>query len=89
MNTVPKPGTTSTDSRLSLWLATIITIIWMFFIFLVAFARKELAIEITSGLTLGLLLALIVVLVAWLLAAFYFIVGNRQPSVADIARPKS
>lgn len=89
MNTVPKPGGSSTDNQISLWLAGILTVIWMSFISLVAFAREALAIEIMSGLTLGLLLALVVVLVVWLLALLYFVLGNRQPSVADASHPQS
>jgi uncharacterized membrane protein (DUF485 family) len=68
----------SREHRLSLTLAAVLTVIWMVFILLVAFAKGLLATSITSGLTLGLLLAFIVVIVVWLLALLYFLVGNRE-----------
>ena len=72
----------SSEHRLSLTLAAALTVIWMVFIVLVAFAKGLLATSITSGLTLGLLLAFIVVIVVWLLALLYFLIGNREAPVA-------
>lgn len=75
-------GRVSRENRISLFLAGTLTVIWMTFIFLVAFAKGLLAIPVASGLTLGLLIAFVAVIVVWLLALLYFILGNRQASPA-------
>jgi uncharacterized membrane protein (DUF485 family) len=72
--------------RIAITLTVAMTVIYIGFILLIAYAKPLLATPITEGLSLGILLGALVIVSAWLLIAVYVRWANRHydPAIAAI-----
>ena len=68
--------------RIAVRLTVAMTIIYVGFILLIAYAKPLLATPITDGLSLGILLGALVILAAWVLIAVYVRWANRHYDTA-------
>jgi uncharacterized membrane protein (DUF485 family) len=64
--------------RIAITLTVAMTVIYISFILLIAYAKPLLATPVTNGLTLGILLGALVIVSAWLLIAVYVRWANRH-----------
>jgi uncharacterized membrane protein (DUF485 family) len=72
--------------RIAITLTIAMTVIYVGFILLIAYAKPLLATPIAPGLSLGILLGALVIVSAWLLIAIYVRWANRHydPALAAI-----
>jgi uncharacterized membrane protein (DUF485 family) len=63
--------------RVSLLLTSLLLVIYFGFLLLVAFAKRLLAIQLTSGLSLALALGALAIVSAWILTGIYVFWANR------------
>jgi uncharacterized membrane protein (DUF485 family) len=71
--------------RIAISLTVAMTVIYVGFILLIAYAKPLLATRVTDGLSLGILLGALVILAAWLLIAVYVRWANRHYDTAVAA----
>jgi uncharacterized membrane protein (DUF485 family) len=76
--------------RIAITLTTAMTVIYIAFILLIAYAKPLLATPLTDGLTLGILLGALVIVSAWVLIAIYVSWANRHydPALAALRRDR-
>jgi len=68
--------------RVSLLLTSLLLVIYFGFLLLVAFAKKLLAMQLTSGLSLALVLGALAIVSAWILTGIYVFWANRYHDAA-------
>ena len=71
--------------RIAITLTVAMTVVYVGFILLIAYAKPLLATPIADGLSLGILLGALVILTAWLLIAVYVRWANRHYDAAVAA----
>jgi uncharacterized membrane protein (DUF485 family) len=74
--------------RIAVSLTAAMTLIYIAFILLIAYAKPLLATPLADGLTLGILLGAVVIVSAWALIAIYVRWANRHydPALAALRR---
>ena len=68
--------------RIAVTLTVAMTVIYVGFILLIAYAKPLLATPVADGLSLGILLGAVVILAAWCLIAIYVRWANRHYDTA-------
>lgn len=68
--------------RIAISLTAAMTVIYVAFVLLIAYAKPLLATRIVPGLSLGILLGVLVILAAWLLILVYVRWANRHYDTA-------
>ena len=74
--------------RVAIVLSTVVFALYFGFIFAVAFAKDEMAIEIVPGLSLGILTGALVIIGAWLTTWIYVAWANSRFDVRRSALSK-